>query len=187
MDMTRPIRKLTLAVFLALASSGALGHAYVHMTHMPSGWFHDVEVRVPHGCGSDPTPEVRVRIPEGVMRVTVAHDPDWSAETIMRELDPPIEMGGGFQITQTVDEIVWTGSELPTRRFGRFMFRALLPEEPGRILWFKTIQRCGDDKELRWDKEKTDDSQPMGIFLRAVPDSSPFVVLTEPERSQYDF
>ena len=49
------------------------------------------------------------------------------------------------------------------------------------------IERGGDDKELRWDKEKTDDSQPMGIFLRAVPDSSPFVVLTEPERPQYDF
>lgn len=185
--MKRSLARLAVVAVLAGLSGTALGHAYVHMTHMPAGWFHDVEVRVPHGCGPDPTTEVRVKIPDGVMRVTVAHDPDWQAETIMRELDPPIEMGEGYEIKQTVDEIVWTGSELPTRRFGRFMFRALLPEEPGRILWFKTIQRCGEDKELRWDKEKTDDSQPMGVFLRVVPDSSPFVVLTEPERPQYDF
>ncbi len=185
--MKKKITRLATLAVLCSLSGAAFSHAYVHMTHMPAGWFHDVEVRVPHGCGSDPTTEVRIKIPEDVMRVTVAHDPAWKAETIMRELDPPIDMGGGFQISQTVDEIVWTGSELPPRRFGRFLFRALLPEEPGRILWFKTIQRCGDDKELRWDKEKTDDSQPMGIFLRAVPDSSPFVVLTEPERPQYDF
>lgn len=185
--MKRFLLKSAAVICMAGLSGAALGHAYVHMTHMPAGWIHDVEVRVPHGCGKDPTTEVRVKIPPGVIRVTIAQDPNWEAETIMRELDPPIDMGGGFQITQTVDEIVWRGSELPSRRFGRFLFRAMLPEEPGRILWFKTIQRCGDDKELRWDKEKTDDSQPMGVFLRAVPDSSPFVVLTEPPRPQYDF
>ena len=184
--MKRTLARIAVAAALAGFSGAALGHAYVHMTHMPAGWIHDVEVRVPHGCGEDSTTEVRVKIPDGVTRVTVANDPNWKVETLMRELDPPIEMGGDFQITQTVDEIVWSGSELPSRRFGRFLFRAQLPEEPGRILWFKTVQRCGD-KELRWDKEKTDDGQPMGIFLRAVPDSSPFVVLTEPERPQYDF
>ncbi len=185
--MTKPLARLAALAMLAGFSGGVMGHAYVHMTHMPAGWIHDVEVRVPHGCGPEPTTEVRVKIPDGVTRVSVAHDPNWKVETIMRELDPPLEMGGGFQVRRTVDEIVWTGSQLPSRRFGRFLFRALLPEEPGRILWFKTVQRCGDDKELRWDKEKTDDSQPMGVFLRAVPDSSPFVVLTEPERPQYDF
>ena len=184
--MNKSLAKLMAFAVLAAFSGTALGHAYVQMTHMPAGWIHDVEVRVPHGCGADPTTEVRVKIPEGVMRVTVSHDPDWKVETIMRELDPPIEMGGGFEITETVDEIVWSGSELPPRKFGRFLFRAMLPEEPGRILWFKTVQRCGD-KELRWDKEKTDESQSMGVFLRAVPDSSPFVVLTEPVRAQYDF
>ena len=184
--MRYTLPRLAAILLVAGFSGAALGHAYVHMTHMPAGWIHDVEVRVPHGCGADPTTEVRVKIPEGVMRVTVAHDPDWKVETIMRDLDPPIEMGEGIQISQTVDEIVWSGSELPSRRFGRFLFRAMLPDEPGRILWFKTIQRCGD-KELRWDKEKTDEGQPMGIFLRTVPDSSPFVVLTEPERPQYDF
>ncbi len=182
----RSLARLAAFAVLAGISGAALGHAYVHMTHMPAGWIHDVEVRVPHGCGPEPTTEVRVRIPEGVMRVTVAHDPVWKVETIMRQLDPPIEMGGGFQITETVDEIVWSGSELPPPRFGRFLFRASLPEEPGRILWFKTIQRCGDE-ELRWDKEKTDANHPMGVFLRTVGDSSPFVVLTEPERPQYDF
>ena len=184
--MKRSLARLAALAVLAGFSGAALGHAYVHMTHMPAGWIHDVEVRVPHGCGPDPTTEVRVKIPEGVMRVTVAHNPDWQVETIMREIDPPIELEGGFEITQTVDEIVWSGSELPTRRFGRFLFRAMLPDEPGRILWFKTVQRCGD-KELRWDQEKTDESEPMGVFLRAVSDSSPFVVLTEPERPQYDF
>lgn len=184
--MKHTLLRLAATTLLAGFSGAALGHAYVHMTHMPAGWIHDVEVRVPHGCGPDPTTQVRIKIPEGVMRVTIAHVPGWKVETVMRELDPPIDMGGGFQVRQTVDEIIWTGFELPSGRFGRFLFRALLPEEPGRILWFKTTQRCGDE-ELRWDKEKTDDSQPMGIFLRAVPDSSPFVVLTEPERPQYDF
>ena len=184
--MRQTLPRLAAIFLLAGFSGAALGHAYVHMTHMPAGWIHDVEVRVPHGCEGDPTTEVRVKIPEGVMRVTVAHSQDWKVETIMRELDPPIEMGEGFQIKQTVDEIVWSGSELPSQRFGRFLFRVMLPDEPGRILWFKTIQRCGD-KELRWDQEKTDEDQPMGVFLRAVPDSSPFVVLTEPERPQYDF
>ena len=97
-----------------------------------------------------------------------------------------MKMEGGFEIGETVDEIVWSGSQLPSPRFGRFVFRASLPNEPGRILWFKTIQRCGAE-ELRWDKEKTDDKVSMGTFLRTAPDSAPFVVLTEPERPQYDF
>lgn len=184
--MKRSLARLAVVAVLAGFSGVAFGHAYVHMTHMPAGWAQDIEVRVPHGCGGKPTNEVRVKIPEGVMRVTVAHDPDWEVETIMRELDPPIDMGGGFEITKTVDEIIWRGSGLPSARFGRFLFRAFLPEEPGRILWFRTVQRCGED-ELRWDKEKTDETQAMGVFLRTVPDSSPFVVLTEPERPQYDF
>ena len=128
--MKRFLFRSAAVICLAGLSGAALGHAYVHMTHMPAGWIHDVEVRVPHGCGKDPTTEVRVKIPPGVMRVTIAQDPKWEAETIMRELDPPIDMGGGFEITQTVDEIVWRGSELPSRRFGRFLFRAMLPEEP---------------------------------------------------------
>lgn len=184
--MQRSIGKLAALVVLAGFSGAALGHAYVHLTHMPAGWIQDIEVRVPHGCGPDPTTEVRVKIPEGVMRVRVEHDSDWQVETIMRKLDPPIELGEGFRITETVDEVVWSGSELPSSRFGRFVIRAALPDEPGRILWFKTTQRCGE-KELRWDKEKTDDNTSMGVFLRTVPDSAPFVVLTEPERPQYDF
>ena len=184
--MKRSLVRLAAFAVLAGFSGAALGHAYVHVTHMPAGWIQDIEVRVPHGCGTDPTTEVRVKIPEGVMRVRVEHGSDWKVEIVMRMLEPPIEMEGGFKITQTVDEIVWSGSELPSPRFGRFVFRAALPDEPGRILWFKTTQRCGD-KEIRWDQEKTDQDQSMGDFLRAVHDSSPFVVLTEPERPQYDF
>lgn len=180
------IPALAVAALLAGASGAALGHAYVHMTHMPAGWIHDIEVRVPHGCGPLPTNEVRVKIPEGVTRVRAEHSSEWKIDTVMRKLDPPMVMEGGFEVTETVGEIVWSGSELPPARFGRFVFRAALPDEPGRILWFKTTQRCGDE-ELRWDKELTDESMSMGAFLRTVPDSSPFVVLTEPERPQYDF
>ncbi len=184
--MKRSIFKFLVAACLASASGAALGHVYVHMTHMPAGWIQDIEVRVPHGCGRSPTTEVRVKIPEGVTRVRAEHSNVWKIEIVKRKLDPPIRMEGGFEMTQTVDEIVWSGSELPSPQFGRFVFRAALPDEPGRILWFKTVQRCGAE-ELRWDKEKTDENVSIGTFLRTVPDSAPFVVLTEPERPQYDF
>lgn len=174
----------------AVASTLTIGqfawaHAYVHVTEAYAGWRQDIEIRIPHGCYGSPTNSVRVRIPDGVVSVVVEHNRDWNIETRMRKLPEPRRGEGGVLITETVDEIIWTGNSLPNDRFERFSFRAVMPNEPGRILWFRTIQAC-EEGEYRW-VEVPEEGVNIGEFLRSAPEPAAFVKLVDAGRPQYDY
>ena len=174
--------------------SVANAHNYLRETQAPAGYVADVVMRVPHGCKGSPVNNVRIKMPEGVYRVTTAHRDDWEVTVKMRELDPPLPGDGGQMITETVDEIMWSNPKtlLPPDRIGEFMFRAKLPDEVGRILFFRTLNSCveGDDNyvDLPEDELRLDDPdfhKKFWAFMTASATPAPYLILTKPERPQY--
>jgi uncharacterized protein YcnI len=193
-------RKLTLAI---CAGAGALlaGTASAHNTfvsmYAPAGYMQDLEMRVTHGCKGSPVKEVRVKIPEGVMRVSAGVNRDWTVEVKMRKLPKPVPGEGGNMITETADEVIWKDPKTPIPAMGAFegfKFRGMLPNTPGEILYFRTVNVCvaGDDKYIDLPKEELkasskDLSARLFKFMTATPGPSPFLILEKPARPQYPF
>ena len=172
----------------------AMGHNYMVETEAPAGYVHDLALRVPHGCAGSPVQQVRVKIPDGVYRVTVEHREDWDVSLKMRKVDPPVPGDGGRPITETVDEIMWSSPEnpLPPDRTAEFRFRAKLPDAVGRILYFRTLNKCvkGDDNYVDLPSEDLALDDPefhakFWAFMTASATPAPYVILTRPARPQY--
>lgn len=193
------MKKLFLATVAAgacgLFVTGASAHNTLTSWEAPAGYVVDLEMRVTHGCKGSPVKELRVKIPEGVMRVSVGANRDWKVETKMRKLDKPVPGEGGAMLTETVDEIIWKDPVSPIPAGGAFegfKFRGALPKEPGKILFFRNISVCenGDDKYVDMPKEelKIDDPEfkkKVWDFMTATSGPSPFLILTKPEKPQY--
>ncbi len=174
-------------------------HAHNTLTSMyaPAGYVQDLEMRVTHGCKGSPVKEVRVKIPEGVMRVSVGYNRDWTVETRMRKLAKPVPGEGGNMITETVDEIIWKNPKSPIPGMGvfeGFKFRGALPNTPGEMLFFRTVNVCeaGDDKYIDLPKEAIKANTPglsekLWKFMTATPGPAPFLILEKPARPQYPF
>ncbi len=184
------------AVTAVLAIAPAAAHNTFTSMSAPAGYVQDLEMRVTHGCKGSPVNGVKIKIPEGVTRVTVYMVRDWKVETKMRKLPKPVPGEGGSMITETVDEIIWSAPKSVIPALGTyegFRFRANLPNTPGAILYFKTINVCekGDDPYI--DLPKTalpavgapDFGQKLIDFMAATPGPAPYLILEKPAKPQY--
>ena len=185
------------ALATAFAAAPALAHNTFTSMVAPAGYVQDLEMRVTHGCKGSPVNAVKIKIPEGVTRVTVNMVRDWKVETKMRKLPKPVTMEGGVVITETIDEIIWKNPKSPLPANGRyesFRFRASLPNTPGAILYFRTITVCeqGDEPyvdvpKTRFDANSPDMREQLTTLMTATPFPSPFLILEKPARPQYPF
>ncbi|MEZ5459697.1 MAG: YcnI family protein [Steroidobacteraceae bacterium] len=145
------------AVGAALTALPAAAHNNMTSYYAPAGYLQDLELRVTHGCKGSPVKEVKVRIPDGVMRVQVENNRNWQIETKMRKLPKPIPGEGGNMITETVEEIIWKNPKSPMPAggfFEGFKFRAALPDKPGEIVFFRSINVCVNGEERYIDLPK---------------------------------
>lgn len=126
---------------LSLGGSAAAHTTLVQDTAPADGYF-IARFLVAHGCDTSPTHTVRVQIPSGVAFLSVWHKPGWTVHTVPSS-------GPDTERTEPVREVVWTGSRLPANEYDYFEIQLKLPNEVGRILYFKTIQIC-DEGDLRW-------------------------------------
>jgi periplasmic copper chaperone A len=179
------------------AASAANAHDTLTSMYAPAGYMQDLEMRITHGCKGSPVKEVRIKIPEAVQRVSAAVNRDWTVELKTRKLPKPVPGEGGAMITETVDEIVWKDPKSPipaSGSFEGFKFRGLLPNTPGQMLYFQTVNVCvaGDDKYIDLPKEEIKANAP-GLsgtllkFMMATPGPAPFLILEKPLRPQYPF
>lgn len=153
---TRMTRRLTRAALVAAALTAIVAApAGAHVTANPdtatAGGFARFAFRVSHGCDGAATNVVSIAIPDGVVSVKPEMIPFWDAETVVGELDEPVELHGE-QITEGVTEVTWTaqdGHELPDDRFAEFGLSVRLPETAG-VVHFPAIQECVNGEELRW-------------------------------------
>ncbi len=190
-----PTIRIVICALLAFISAPAGAHNYLQALEAPAGYVQDIIMRVPHGCKGSPVNQVRVKIPEGMFRVTVAWRDDWDITVKMRPVDPPIQMKGGMPpVTETVDEIMWSNPKnvLPPDRVGEFKFRGLLPNEPGKIVFFRTLNDCpeGDDYYVDLPPEPLDLDDPefhtkFWGFMSATATPAPYLILVKPDRPQY--
>lgn len=124
-------------------SEYAVAHTTLVEETAPADGYYRARFLVAHGCDSSPTHTVRVQIPSGVEFLSAWHKPGWTWKTV-----PPQGTGDDDQ-SEPVKEVVWTGSKIPANEYDYFEIQVKLPDEEGRVLYFKTIQLC-DEGDLRW-------------------------------------
>ena len=163
-------------VFVAalLVASSVSGHTVINEGEAVAGELTFITLRVTHGCGTSPTTSFRVQIPDGVTRVTVRYLSDWKITKTMRKLDTPFKNEDGTMVTETISEVTWSGGSLPDGYYGEFQLRAMMPKEPGKMLYFKSIQGCAKG-EIRWIEVAKPGDPPM-----SVKEPAPFIKLIAP-------
>lgn len=148
--MNRFLATLSLAIPLGLLvpTGAAEAHASLAETTAPAGSRYHGIVTIGHGCEESATHTVRIRIPAGVKQTKPKPKPGWKLETVIEKLAEPYTYHGRT-ITEEVRELVWSGGSLRNDFFDQFEFRAILPETPGKTIYFKTVQECGKGAH-RW-------------------------------------
>ena len=68
--------------------------------------------------------------------------PGWRVQFKTRKLLEPRKLEDGQTITETVDEVSWSGGPLPNDHYDTFGLRMKLPDAAGQTLWFPVIQEC---------------------------------------------
>lgn len=152
-------RRLSRIGALVIAVTGAVGlivapvagaHVTVSDTEQVAGEYTLLTFAVPHGCAGSPTTEVRIKIPEPIADVTPTVNPNWDVDKTMTELATPIEDGHGGELTERVDQVVYTAkTPLPDGLRDAFEVSLQVPDEPGKTLYFPVVQTCTEG-ETAW-------------------------------------
>ena len=178
--------KLKLLATIAFAGlafapmTAAEAHIIIEDMEGKAGYNDMLTLIIPHGCGLSPTTEVRMKMPDGIKFAVPYKGDGWDVEITKRQTDKPV-MGEGGAMTEVVDELIWKGNSLPSEELGLFKFMAGLPNTPGKVLYFKTIQTCEDGEE-RWVDTHDNDEEYWRVWLHKTP--APFAVLIEPDKPQ---
>jgi uncharacterized protein YcnI len=131
-------RVLTLVAVSVSILAGGAGSASAHtesdLVAVPAGSEAVVTLKPTHGCGGSPTVEVRIR----------ADAPDASAVDVVGWTASAESDGEDRIVAQ------WVGGVLPSDETGAFPIRFTVPDTPGALLLFPSVQICEDGSELRW-------------------------------------
>jgi uncharacterized protein YcnI len=193
----KTMKTLLMAALTVTTATVAVAHNSMTEYYVPAGYMKDLEIRITHGCQGSAVKEFRLKIPEGMMRVSAEHNRDWVIDVKMRKLPQPVPGEGGNMLTETVDEIIWKNprSVLPASgRFEGFRLRGLVPNTPGKIMFFRSVNVCekGEERYVDLPTEPLDANTP-GLpekllkFMMATPTPSAFVIIEKPTRPQYPF
>lgn len=155
------IRKLPLALALAVLAVPAFAHITLEQGEAKVGSTYKAVLRVPHGCGDQATTAVRVQIPEGFYNVKPMPKAGWVLETVKGPYATPYDNHGTL-MTEGVQEIVWSGGELPNDFYDEFVFRGSFAKDlpADSTFWFPTVQECAGGEEA-WIDTSGDDKTEM--------------------------
>lgn len=149
---TRLARPAALAGVLVLATAGAAtAHVGVSGDETSAGSYSTLTFSVPHGCDGSPTTEVAIKMPEETFQATPTRLAGWDLEKVTADLDEPVQDAHGNEITERVDQVVYTADEaLPDGERAAFEIVVPLPEDTaGETLYFPTVQTC-EEGETAW-------------------------------------
>jgi uncharacterized protein YcnI len=143
-----------LAIFAVPATAAA--HVAVTPDEAPAGSFAVLDVRVPHESARSGTVKVDLRLPGGVYFVSYEKVPGWNVRLTRKRLATPVDLGGGFVVTERFTRIVWKGT--PKRggiirpdQFEAFPVFVRIPDgEPGDQLVFPAVQTYRNGERVAW-------------------------------------
>ncbi|KAF0135941.1 MAG: hypothetical protein FD152_1175 [Xanthobacteraceae bacterium] len=138
--MTRPLVAL---IALAVGISPAASHVTLERAETAPGSYKAV-LRVPHGCGREPTTGISVTIPEGVHSVKPQPKPGWTLATTVRPYH-------GREVKEGVTQIAWSGGNLPDAHYDEFVFVGQVDATlaAAGTIYFPVVQTCANG-ENRW-------------------------------------
>lgn len=149
------LRALPGVSIAAVVTIGLAAPAAAHVSVTPSttepGAYSVLTFAVPHGCELSPTTKVAIKLPDGIISATPTRNPLYEVEVVTATLPTPITGSHGEQITEKVDQIVYTAKEpLPDGQRDTFDIQVQIPSESaGETLVFPTIQTC-EEGEAAW-------------------------------------
>lgn len=147
----------TTAVAVLLLAGPASAHVTVTASDTDAGAYTVVTVSVPHGCDRSPTTEVAIKMPDGITEVTPTRNALYDLEVVTSKLDDPIVAEDGDEITEGVNQIVYTATTpLPDGQRDTFELSLQIPEDAaGQTLAFPTIQTC-EEGSVAWTEVAAD-------------------------------
>ena len=126
------------------AATPVFAHATLEVGQAPANSTYKAVVRVPHGCGDQPTTAVHVVLPEGVIDVRPMPKAGWTLDTKRADYAKIYDLWGK-DVSSGVTEVVWSGGELPSDYYDEFVFRSRITGfEDGTVLPIKVTQTCPD-------------------------------------------
>jgi len=167
--MTNLLNRIA-AISLVIMTLPASAHVVFNEAQAVAGEFHTAQFRVTHGCEGTPTHTVTIEIPDGVSRVSPRHLTGWEVKVQMRPLVKPVILHG-FEVTETVGSVTWTGGSFPNHTYEQFELRMMMPDESGKRLDFKVKQIC-ERGEIYWQEIAKPGKNPYDLEFPA-----PFITL----------
>ena len=152
MNFTRMATIVALAV-LALPAA-ATAHVTIQPEELPANTFTRMDVRVPTERDDAGTVKVDVELPDGFYFASYEPLPGWTVKVTKEELAEPVEIEEGFEATEQVKRITWTGDGeagiVPPDAFQDFGLSVLSPDAEGETLTVKAIQTYEGGEVVRW-------------------------------------
>jgi periplasmic copper chaperone A len=167
------MKKTIIAVLAGFAFAGS-AHAHIVFKEKSAeaGSNHIASLLLMHGCDGSATVSVRVELPDGITRSRPRILPGWNYEIEMRTLETPV-MLHGFEVTEVIGAIIWSGGEVPDDAYQQFDFWVALPDQPGRRLDFPVVQICEEGSHA-WNEIAVQDGDPYELTSPA-----PFIRLAD--------
>ncbi len=161
---------------LALAVAPASAHVTVTPSTTAAGSYAVLTFSAGHGCDDSPTTTIAIDLPEEIYAVTPTRNPFWTVEKVMEQLDEPITDAHGNEITERVDQVVYTArTPLPDGQRDTFELSLQLPDAEGETLAFPVVQTC-EEGENPWTEVAAEDQDAEELEFPA-----PLVTITAAE------
>lgn len=123
----------------------AAAHIVFDNASAPPNSYYAGFLRVSHGCGVSATHSIRVEIPDGFNIARPQPKPGWTLRVERAPLASPIRSEGGYEITERVTAIIWSG-EPPADQLDQFGIMMPLPDRAGPI-YFPVTQTCANGEQ----------------------------------------
>jgi uncharacterized protein YcnI len=146
---------LALAAIMSLALPAiASAHVTVQPEEAPAGTFTRLDVRVPNERDDAGTVKVDVELPDGFYFASYEPVAGWDVKVTREKLDEPVEIEPGFEATEQVKRITWTGDGqdglIPPGAFQDFGLSVRTPDAEGETVTIKALQTYEGGEVVRW-------------------------------------
>ena len=152
---------------LALAVAPAAAHVTVTPSTTAAGSYAVLTFSAGHGCDGSPTTRIAIDLPDAIYAATPTRNPYWTVEKVMEQLDEPITDPHGNEITERVDQVVYSArTPLPDGQRDTFELSVQLPDAEGETLAFPVVQSCTKG-ENPWTETAAEGQDPEALELPA--------------------